>query len=236
VEIRKRFSDDIAILYVAGKIDINSAAIIEKTGELLKEGIKKILLNFANVNMIDYHGLSLLAIAYKNAVNQKGILKFSNVPGHLKELFKATRLDRTFEVYPDEAGALKTFNLSNKVDTLRLRRRFKRIDVSIPVKYKVGLSAAAKLLRGKILNLGGEGLYVYTKDTFPVSTELYMEMRVKHRKEPITLMGTVIWLADKELQPHSYPGMGIKLTGLDKKTQGRIIDFIDKNLTMRSRV
>lgn len=235
MEIRKRFSDNIAIIYITGEIDINSAEIIEKTGELLKEGIKKILCNFTNVGMVDYHGLSLLAIAYKNAVNQRGILKFCNVPPHIKELFNAARLDMTFEIYADEKSALKAFDLSGKIDTLSLRRRFKRIDISIPVKYKIGLSASAKFLKGKILNLSGEGLYVYTKDTFPVSTQLYMEIRVRREKGPITLMGTVIWLADKELQPHSYPGMGITLAGLDKKAQEQIINFIDKNITTRSK-
>lgn len=235
MEIRKRFSGSIAILYITGKIDINSAKIIETTGELLKQGIKKILCNFANVSMVDYNGLSLLAIAYKNAANQKGALKFCNVPRHIKELFGATRLDTVFEIYPGEEGALKTFDLSNKVDKLTLRRRFKRIDVGITIKYKLGLSSKAKLLKGKILNLSAEGLYLFTKITFPVSTQIYLEVYLGREKIPLTLMGTVVWLADKELQPHSCPGMGIKFEDVDKKTQKTIIDFIDKNLTMRSK-
>lgn len=235
MEIRKRFSGNIAVLYITGKIDIDSAQIIETTGELLKDGTKKILCNFTNVAMVDYHGLSLLAIAYKNAINQKGMLKFCNVPSHIRKLFKASRLDMTFEMYSDEESAINGFALSGKIDTLSLRRRFKRIDLSIPVKYKVGLSANAKLFKGKMLNLSGDGLYVYTKDTYPVSTRIYMEIKFKNEKSPFTLMGTVIWLADKELQPHSYPGMGIEFTNLGKRAQEQIINFIDKNITTRSK-
>lgn len=236
MEIRKRFSDNIAILYITGNIDINSAALIEKTGQLLKEGIKKILCNFANVTMVDYNGLSLLAIAYKNVVNQKGALKFVSVPRHIKELFKMARLDAIFDIYSEEESAIKGFEITSKVDGLTLRRRFKRIDISIPVKYKVGLSAEQKLHKGKALNVSGEGLYVYTKETFPASTQIYLEIHLGQEKGPLTLMGTVIWLADKELQPHAFPGMGIKFTNVDKDSQARIIEYIDKNITTRSKI
>lgn len=236
MEIRKRFSKNIAILYITGNIDINSAGIIEETGRLLKEGMQKILCSFANVNIVDYNGLSILAIAYKNVNNQKGILKFCNVPAHIKELFKTARLDTVFEMQNDEKSALKSFELTTKVDKMVLRRRFKRIDVSITARYKTGLSADTKLSSGKVLNLSGEGLFIYSKNTFPVSTRLYLEITVGERKEPITMMGSVIWLADKKLQPHAYPGMGIRFANLGKKTQTKLIDFIDKRITRRSKV
>ncbi|MBL7156783.1 MAG: PilZ domain-containing protein [Candidatus Omnitrophica bacterium] len=236
MEIRKRFFKNIAVLYITGKIDINAAGFIEETGRLLREGINKILCNFANVNIVDYNGLSILTVAYKNVVNQNGILKFCSVPLHIKELFKSARLDGVFEMHSEEEAALKSFDLSSKVDKLPLRRRFKRIDVSVPVRYKVGISTDAKLSKGKMLNLSGEGLFIYSKNTFPVSTQLYMELGLKGERKPLTLMGTVVWLADKELQLHSYPGMGITFTNIDKHTQARIVEFIDKNLTRRSKV
>ena len=236
MEIRQRFEGNIAVLYITGKIDINSAQLIESTGQLLREGVKQILCNFTNVRMVDYNGLSLLAIAYKNAANQKGAIKFCCVPGHIKQLFEVARLEKTFEIYPDEESAIEGFGLSDKVDKLPLRRRFKRIDINIPIKYKVGLSASTKLLNGKILNLGGEGLYIFAKNTYPVSSEIYMEIKFgEGRWETFALMGTVIWLADKELQPHAYPGMGVTFSNLDAKTQNEIIDFINKNLTTRSK-
>lgn len=235
MEIRKRFYRNIAVLYIDGKIDINAAAFIEETGQLLREGIHKILCNFVNVEMVDYNGLSILAIAYKNAINQKGALKFCSVPKHIKNLFKSARLDIVFDIFPDEESALKGFSASTKVDKLKLRRRFKRMDANIPVKFKTGLSAGTKLLSGKILNIGGEGMFVYSKNTFPVSTQLYMEIAMAGEKKALTLMGAVIWLADKELQPHAYPGMGINFGNLEKKSQQDIIAFIDKNVIRRTR-
>ena len=235
MEIRKRFAKNILVLYVAGKIDIDAALFIEETGHFVKEGLKKVLCNFQNVDMVDYNGLSILAIAYKNAVNQDGVMKFCNVPKHIKELFKAARLDSVFEIHPDEESALKSFALSSKVDKLVLRRRFKRIDVNAHLKYKAGLSANTKLSSGKVLNLSGDGLFVHSKDTHPLGSKLYLEMTLGTGKKPIIASGAVIWLADKELQPHSYPGMGIEFVNLAKTTQVKVIDFIDKNITHRTK-
>jgi len=235
MELRKRFSRDIAIVYISGKIDINSASIIEETGQFIKEGMPKILCNFSNVEMVDYNGLSILAIAYKNITNQKGALKFCNVPPHIKELFKTARLDMVFEMFADEETALAGFHVSTKVDKLSLRRRFKRVDMQLAVKYKMGLSTDKKLFTGKMLNLSAEGLFIYAKNTFPAATELYIEISLKSMKEPLTFSGTVTWLADKELQPHSYPGMGIGFSNLEKLKQTNLIAFIDKNLVGRSK-
>lgn len=236
MEIRKRISRDTVVLYITGKIDIDSAGIIEETGRLIKQGILKILCNFSNVNAVDYNGLSILAIAYKNVVNQNGALKFCNVPAHIKKLFEVARMDRVFEIHQEEEAALKSFEVSSRVDRLPLRRRFKRITGGAPVRYKTSLSSGDKFSRGKMLNLGGEGVFVYSKSTFPPPSELYMEINLGEEKKPLVLAGTVIWVADKELQPHLYPGMGIKFANLDKNTQAKIIDYIDKNLTRRSRI
>ena len=235
MEIRKRFSKNIAILYISGDININSASLVEETGKLIKEGTSEILCNFVNVNMVDYNGLSIIVIAYKNVVNQKGVMKFCNVPPHIKGLFKVSRLDKIFDMHENEELGTKAFALSSKVDKLLLRRRFKRIDLSFPTRFKTGVSSTGKMLSGKALNLSGDGLFVHTKNTFPISTELYVEIDLESSKNPLVLTGTVIWLADKKLQPHAYPGMGIRIANFDGKIQGKLIDFINKHLTMRSK-
>lgn len=234
LEIRKRFHNDVAILYLTGDIDINSADLIEETGLLLKEGSKKILCNFNGVNLVDYNGLSILAIAYKNVINKKGSIKFCDVPSHVKELFKSTRLNVVFEIYGDEKVALNSFNVSSIVDKLHLRRRFKRIETHMKARFSPGLSGEGKLFTGNIFNLSGEGLFIFTKHTFPPGSQLYIELPIKEKGRFLPVMGTVIWLADKEIQPHCYPGMGIQFTDIDKFTQQKIVEFIEKHLIRRS--
>lgn len=233
MEIRKRFEGNIVILYIAGSIDVDSAPFIEETGKLLNKGVNKILCNFVDVDMVDYNGLSALAIAYKNVTNQEGIMKFCCVPSHIKQLFKMVRLEEIFDVHGSEELGIKAFSLSDKVDKLLLRRRFKRIDLSIPVLFKSGLSSKDALSKGKIFNISGEGLFIHSKSTFPVSTDLYLEIKLKRSQETLSFSGTVVWLADKELQPHVSPGMGIKLTNMDPETQESVVEFIDQNLTAK---
>ena len=63
-----------------------------------------------------------------------------------------------------------------------------------------------------------------------------MEIGMEKTKGTLSLMGSVIWLADKEIQPHSYPGMGVNFVNLSKATQTKIVEFIDKNITRRSKL
>ncbi|MBL7156997.1 MAG: anti-sigma factor antagonist [Candidatus Omnitrophica bacterium] len=235
MEIRKRFQDNVVILYITGDIDINSAALIEETGQYARQGIDKILLNITNVNIIDYNGLSIMNIAYKNVVNQKGMIKFCMVPAHVKSLFATSGLDKVFEIYDIEEEAIKSFECSSTIDRIPMRRRFERIEVRLSVKYKTSLSSTAKMQAGIVQNLGGEGIFIHSKDTHPVSTQLYVELSLEEAK-PLTLRGTVIWLADKKLQPHLYPGMGVQLVHMDSLTQEKIIKFIDRHITHRSRI
>jgi len=46
--------------------------------------------------------------------------------------------------------------------------------------------------------------------------------------------GPVIWIVDKELQPHYTPGMGIQFHRLDADSEKRLFDFIDRNIIQRS--
>ncbi|MDD5173703.1 MAG: PilZ domain-containing protein, partial [Candidatus Omnitrophica bacterium] len=81
--------------------------------------------------------------------------------------------------------------------------------------------------------MSAAGLCVFSKYTFPVNSLL--EIELIHRGEIIFLNSTakVIWIADKELQPHFYPGMGIAFVHLSADNEKLIIDFIDKNITHR---
>jgi len=228
-----RQEENVVVLYLEGKIDINSANFIETTGQLARNGHLKILCNFKSVDMVDYNGLSIMAIAYKNVVNKGGIMKFCNVPPHVKELFRTVRLDLVFDIYDEEEKALITFETITRIDKLYLRRRFKRLEFYHPVKYGPVSSKNEKKYSGKLLNVGGAGLYIYTRHTFPISTQLALEL-ILDESRSYELEGSVIWLSDKELQPHCYPGMGVQFINLSADIQREILDFIDKNVSHRS--
>src|SRR3990167_7477290 len=109
MSIRVREVSNINILDIEGNININSADIIETVGWLVNTGKLNIILNLENVGLVDYSGLSILAVAYKNVANHKGKLKFLHVPLSVIELFRIVRLDSVFDTHSSEEEAVKSF-------------------------------------------------------------------------------------------------------------------------------
>lgn len=232
--IRIREVKNISILDIDGRIDINSSDIIETVGWLTTTGKANLILNLENVDLVDYSGLSVLAIAYKNAVNHKGHLKFVHVSLPVIELFKVVKLDTVFEIYEDEDAAVNSF-FQEEVERAHLRRKFKRLDIHLSVKYKiVGGQKKAKLFDGKVLNISAAGIFVYSPYTLPMNTMLDMEIALPDTASPLEAAGRVVWITDKEIQPHYFPGMGVAFVHLTPEKEKIIIDFIDKNITHRA--
>ena len=232
---RVRDAGDVSVVDVEGNIDINSSDIIETVAWLVDSNKLKILCNLENVDMIDYNGLSIFAIAYKNVINHKGKMKFLNVPLPVMELLRVVRLDIVFECHYNETAALNSFTEESEASKAHLRRRFQRLDIHIKIRYRLSSGKdSSAAFEGEILNIGGAGFFVYTKDTFPINSMLSLELKMPNEPKELQMLGRVIWLPDKELQPHSYPGMGIAFTKLDKDSERAIVDFVEKNVTHRA--
>ena len=232
--IRFRDTGNITILDIDGNIDINSAEIIETIGYLLNSGKLNFILNLENINLVDYSGLSVLAIAYKDVVNHKGKLKFLRAGPQIIELFKMVKLESVFEVYQDETSAINSF-YEEQETSIPLRRRFKRLDINLRAKFwLVGNQRRPKIFGGEVLNLSAAGLYIFSKYTFPVNSQLEIELILPNDIKFLDATANVVWLADKELQPHFYPGMGVAFLHLTREKEMDIIEFIDKNITHRA--
>jgi anti-sigma B factor antagonist len=232
--IRIREANSITILDIDGKIDINSSDVVEMVGWLVNTGKVNIILNFEGVDTVDYNGLSILAIAYKNVINHKGKMKLLNVPLAVIELFKVVKLDSIFESYPDEESAVNSF-YDEGISKLQLRRRFTRLDIHLTVKYKMtGSQKNPKTFEGRALNLSGAGVYIFSPYTFPVNSILDLEFSIPQTASALTASGRVSWIADKEIQPHCFPGMGVTFIHLTSENERAIVDFIDKNITHRA--
>ena len=85
-----------------------------------------------------------------------------------------------------------------------------------------------------MLNISAAGIYVYSPYTFPINTLLNLEFSLPHEPSALEADGRVVWIADKDIQPHSYPGMGIAFVHLTQEKEKTVVDFIDKNVTHRS--
>jgi anti-sigma B factor antagonist len=72
-------------------------------------GTKKFLLNLAQVEFIDSHGIGELVRCYSVVRQAGGDMKFAAVNQKVLEILEISRLTKLFEIYPDESAALQAF-------------------------------------------------------------------------------------------------------------------------------
>lgn len=106
-----RQRDGVVILDLSGRIILGegSAALRDAIRDFVAKGEKLILLNLAEVHYIDSSGLGELVAAFTSVRNQGGALKLLKLTRKVHDLLQITKLYTVFEVYDDEATALRSF-------------------------------------------------------------------------------------------------------------------------------
>jgi len=237
MEIKARQRDNIVILDLSGRIDVDSANLVEVAGQCIRDGYKDILCNFEEVEGIDYMGISAIVIAYKEVINNQGRMKFVNIPAHLKGMFSVSGLDRVIDIYATEDLAINSFNedrIIEEIKKMQLRRRFKRLplDIKIELKYKYDKSPVC--LKADILNLSAVGAFIFGCEHFNLGDEVILRLKLPPKQEEIELEAKVVWLPDKQIQPHFHPGIGVEFSNIPSPVQQRLLEFIERNLSFMS--
>lgn len=103
--------DGVAVVDLSGRIVLGEATttLREVLQNLASQGQKKILLNLAEVSYIDSSGLGALVSGYTTITGQAGQLKLLNLTAKVKDLLQITKLLTVFEVFTDEASAVRSF-------------------------------------------------------------------------------------------------------------------------------
>ncbi|NQT95634.1 MAG: PilZ domain-containing protein [Candidatus Omnitrophica bacterium] len=104
------------------------------------------------------------------------------------------------------------------------RKYHKRLAVATRVKvYRIDKRSShilsVYLLETK--DMTQKGLFLKTKKTFPIHTQVRLELTLLPDSPPINVEGKVAWLA-KRSQVGYYPGMGIEITKI-KRGEARLI-------------
>jgi anti-anti-sigma factor len=237
LEIRARQKNGIVVLDLGGRIDIDSANFVEAVGQCVRDGYSELLINFEEVDFIDYMGVSAIVIAYKEVVNVSGRMKFVNVPSHLKNVLSISGLDRIIEIYHSEDLALNSFSedkIIEKIKKMQLRRRFKRLPIDIKVEMKLKSGREPTCYKVDILNLSGVGAFIFGCDKFKLGDEVVLTMKLPPKNEVLELEARVVWLPDKQIQPHFHPGIGVEFYNIPTEVQQKLVDFINRNLSLMS--
>lgn len=237
MEIRARQKNNIVILDLTGRVDIDSANFVEAVGQCVRDGYNDILCNFEDVDFIDYMGVSAVVIAYKEVANASGRMKFVNVPAHLKNVFAISGLDRVIEMYASEDLALNSFQedkIIENIKKMQLRRRFKRLPIDIKVELKSKFGRNPTCYKVDILNLSGVGAFIFGCDKFRLGDEVTLKMKLPPKSEELELDARVVWLPDKQVQPHYHPGMGVEFYHISSEIQQKLVDFVERNISFLS--
>ena len=234
MEIRARQKDSVVVLDLVGRIDVNAANLVEVIGQCIREGYNDILCNFAEVEFIDYMGISAIVIAYKEVINNRGRMKFTNVPAHLRGALSVSGIDRVIEMFVSEDLALNTFKEDKVIENIKkmqLRRRFKRLPIDIKIELKAKYDNSPMCLSADVLNLSAIGCYIFGCSQFKLGDVVILKMKLPPKSEEWELEAKVVWLPDKQVQRHSYPGIGVEFHNISAPIQQKLLEFIERNLS-----
>lgn len=111
MKIDTRIIDDVRILDCSGKITLGEGTMVvrNRVRELVQAGVKKIILNLADVQYIDSSGIGELVSTYTTVTTNGGQLKLLNLTKKFNELLSITKLLTVFDVYDNEGAALDSF-------------------------------------------------------------------------------------------------------------------------------
>ena len=225
------------ILDLGGWLDVDSANLVEVVGQAVQDGYLDILCNLEDVQKIDYMGISVAVIAYKEVVNHNGRMKFVNIPVQLRDMFIVSGMDRVMEIYVSEELALNSFKEDKAIEQIKkmqLRRRFKRLPIDLQIELKSRRDDASGCFKVEMLNLSAIGAFIFGCGKFKLQDEVVLKIKLAPKPEALELEARVVWVPDKSVQPHEYPGIGVEFSHLSAANQQRIIEFIDRNISCNS--
>ena len=107
-----RLVDGVTIVDLSGRLVLGEATglLRDSLQEILSRGQHKILLNLGDVSYIDSSGLGTLVSGYSSVTGRQGQLKLLNLTKKVHDLLQVTKLLTVFEVFNDEAAAVKSFS------------------------------------------------------------------------------------------------------------------------------
>jgi anti-sigma B factor antagonist len=102
----------VTVVDISGRIALveESAALRSLVHDLLRNGRKSILFNLGDVDYIDSPGLGYLISACTSVRKEHGQVKLVNLKKKVHELMHITKLYTVFDIFEDEAAAIRSFD------------------------------------------------------------------------------------------------------------------------------
>ncbi|HXP83865.1 MAG TPA: STAS domain-containing protein [Bryobacteraceae bacterium] len=112
VKLTTRQVGEVTVVDAAGRITLGEGASTfrDTLRDLAGSGKKKLLLNLGEVSYIDSSGIGEMVSGFTTVTNAGGQVKLLNLTKRVKDLLQITKLYTVFEVFEDEAAAVRSFS------------------------------------------------------------------------------------------------------------------------------
>jgi anti-anti-sigma factor len=107
-QVKSRLVKDVAVIYPQGYLNnLTGEDLVSECGKYTRSGIKKIVVNFRETDLINSIGISLLLHVMEDLQNADGTLCFTDMGKTQLGIFEMLGLTKYFRFFQDENGALQ---------------------------------------------------------------------------------------------------------------------------------
>ena len=112
VKLTTRQVGDVTVIDATGEITLGegSSMFRDTVRRPDRQGQQEALVNLGEVTYIDSSGIGEMVSGFTSVTNQGGQLKLLNLTKRVKDLLQITKLYTVFEVFDDEAAAVRSFS------------------------------------------------------------------------------------------------------------------------------
>jgi anti-sigma B factor antagonist len=105
---------DMTILRLSGRFELDTGDVTFRhcIERLVAEGRVRIILDLKDVVRIDSAGIGMLVSKYLSTRRRGGAIKLLHLTAHSGHLLQITRLNTIFEIFDDEAAAVRSFDVA----------------------------------------------------------------------------------------------------------------------------
>ncbi len=106
--VKSHVVNDVAVIYPQGYLNnLSGEGLVSECGKYIKAGIKKVIVNFRETDLINSIGISLLLHIMEELQTAGGTLCFTEMDKVQLGVFDMLGLTKYFRFFQDESGALK---------------------------------------------------------------------------------------------------------------------------------
>jgi len=114
-KVGSRVVEDVAVVYPQGYLNnLAGEGLVAECGKYTQSGIKKIVVNFRETDLINSIGISLLLHIMEDLQTAGGTLCFTDMSKIQLGIFEMLGLTKYFRFFPDENGALQFLNTARE--------------------------------------------------------------------------------------------------------------------------